>query len=281
MAIFYFNGAVNDNWTELGNWWTDDSFTTQADNLPSNSDSVIIYSDLSSNSGGDPTIVNLTVESGVIGINITVSNIATFNNYSANYAIITGNAIFNDYSVLIGQIYGDATFNDLAHAQQAAYVSGDAIFTADTQYLYFNPIVISGTVIFASTTSITFIVQYFNVSDVNLWTVNSSQKYWIFINAYLSESTSISANLVTFYGNSANDAGVIDSDVILNDISYNNGIINGNVVFNDRSYNHQVAGIINGNAIFNDYSSNRAGLSGTVVVNNRISPNGSSLLGIL
>ena len=62
MATLYFNGAVDNNWNTLGNWWTNSGLSIQATSLPSSSDSVIILEDVDSNSGSEPTVVNMTVD---------------------------------------------------------------------------------------------------------------------------------------------------------------------------------------------------------------------------
>jgi len=69
-ATFYYNdnvGAADGAWNNLSNWWTDSLLTVQATSLPSNLDDVIVknnaseYIFLSSNSGGTPTVRNLTL----------------------------------------------------------------------------------------------------------------------------------------------------------------------------------------------------------------------------
>jgi hypothetical protein len=40
MANYYFNNAVSENWSDLGNWWLDDQFSVPATQLPTNSDTV-------------------------------------------------------------------------------------------------------------------------------------------------------------------------------------------------------------------------------------------------
>ena len=64
MATLYFNGAVDSDWAEIENWWTSDDFTTQASALPSSSDSVVLSSSCDTNSGSEPTVVNLTINDG-------------------------------------------------------------------------------------------------------------------------------------------------------------------------------------------------------------------------
>lgn len=101
----YFTGAVDGEWTNLGNWATGI--------LPTAGDSVIATAGISDNSGGEPTVVNLTMGNGSgLNIDITVTGVATFNGSLENTATITGNAVFNDSSSNGGTVTGNATFND-------------------------------------------------------------------------------------------------------------------------------------------------------------------------
>jgi hypothetical protein len=91
MATFYFNGAVDSDWATLGNWWTSDAFTTQAAALPASGDSVVVTGNIDTNSGSEPTVVNLTCTSpeyasGRISIAVTVTGNATFNGESRIFA---------------------------------------------------------------------------------------------------------------------------------------------------------------------------------------------------
>jgi hypothetical protein len=128
MATLYFNGAVDNNWATLGNWWTDATFTTPATSLPSSSDSVIASSNIASNSGSEPNIVNFTL-TGYISIEITVTGMATFNEDSRlEEGTITGDCTFNHTSRHdnIGNIIGNCIFNDNSYL--FALVDGNCIF---------------------------------------------------------------------------------------------------------------------------------------------------------
>jgi hypothetical protein len=114
MATLYFNDAVDNDWDEIGNWWTSDTFTTQASALPSSSDSVVLSASVTTNSGSSPTVVNLTITDSNLDIEVTVTGMATFNSselYFPNGSII-GNATFNGSSVCSGGIDGHVVFND-------------------------------------------------------------------------------------------------------------------------------------------------------------------------
>ena len=133
MATLYFNGAVDAEWTELGNWWTDAAFTTQATGLPTSADDVIASAYISSNSGGEPTVANFTMNaSGALAIAITVIGNAIFNNGAQNDGTVGGNATFNDSSQnSYGTVTGNATFNDSSYNDGT--VGGNATFN-DSSY---------------------------------------------------------------------------------------------------------------------------------------------------
>ena len=137
MATFYFNGAVDANWQTLGNWWMDDTFTTQATALPTSADDVIASASIYSNSGGEPTVANFTLNdpsnsyASSVEIAITVSGNATFNDTSYNnYGTVTGNATFNDNSYNGGTVTGNATFN--GSSVNYGTVTGEATFNGSS-----------------------------------------------------------------------------------------------------------------------------------------------------
>ena len=116
MATLYYNAAVDTDWQTLGNWWTDDAFTTQASALPSSGDDVVMSANCDINSSSEPTVVNLTVSGSFsFGIALTVTGMATFNDSSYNGGIVTGDATFNDNSHNTNYVNGGATFNDSSY----------------------------------------------------------------------------------------------------------------------------------------------------------------------
>ena len=127
MATLYFDGAVDSDWDEIGNWWTSGAFSTQASALPTSSDSVILSATCDANSGSAPTVVNLTQDSGDLGIAVTVTGNAVFNDSAYNTATVTGNATFNGSSYNEGVVTGSATFND--SSVNVGPVTGTATFT--------------------------------------------------------------------------------------------------------------------------------------------------------
>jgi hypothetical protein len=129
----YFNGAVNGNWNNLGNWWTSGAFSTQASALPTSRDSVVLSKTCNANSGSAPTVVNFTFNDPVgnfpvlgISLTVTVTGTATFNDSADNFGTVTGNAMFNDSTINGGTVIGNATFND--SSRNNGVVSGTATF---------------------------------------------------------------------------------------------------------------------------------------------------------
>jgi hypothetical protein len=113
-ATLYFNGSVDTDWAEIGNWWLDAGSTQPAGRLPASADSVVASVSIQSNSTSAPTsIVDFTLGGGlaVLAIDITVSGVATFNDQAGNNATITGNAVFNDSSTNNGTVTGTITDN--------------------------------------------------------------------------------------------------------------------------------------------------------------------------
>jgi hypothetical protein len=129
VSVLYYNDAESDgDWATLGNWWLDAGNTVAATSLPTASDSVVLTATVSSNSGSQPTIINVTVENVALDIDITVTGMATFNSFAAmNFITVTGNATFNGTSNNTGTVTGNATFND--SSQNFGSVQGTATFT--------------------------------------------------------------------------------------------------------------------------------------------------------
>lgn len=132
MATLYFNGAVDGDWNNLSNWWDDSGFTTPASALPTSSDSVVASATISSNGGSAPTVVNFTINGSnqYLGITLTVTGIATFNDTTYNVGNITGEVEFNDSSAngQLGSIIGNVTFNDNSIHALGANINGNATF---------------------------------------------------------------------------------------------------------------------------------------------------------
>jgi hypothetical protein len=122
-AILYFDGAVDELWTTVGNWWLDDEFSEPAGRLPTSDDSVVATATVTASG---QTVVNFTLTTGVLNGPLTVTGIATFTGESLNEGIVTGNATFNDISENNSTVTGNATFND--ESRNVGNVSGTATF---------------------------------------------------------------------------------------------------------------------------------------------------------
>jgi hypothetical protein len=130
-ATLYFNGAVDDAWTTVGNWWLDAGHTQAAGRLPTSDESVV--ASVSITASGQ-TVVNFTITgfgefvglSGLLDGILTVTGMATFNGTAGNAGSLTGNATFNNGSANGGTVTGDAAFNDAAFNNGT--VNGNATF---------------------------------------------------------------------------------------------------------------------------------------------------------
>jgi hypothetical protein len=123
-ATLYFNGAVDDDWTEVGNWWLDAEHTEPAGRLPTSDDSVVATATVTASG---QTVVNFTLTTGILNGPLTVTGIATFTGgESLNEGIVTGNATFNDSSENNVTVTGNATFND--ESRNVGTVTGTATF---------------------------------------------------------------------------------------------------------------------------------------------------------
>ncbi|MDB5204566.1 MAG: hypothetical protein JWP09_594 [Candidatus Taylorbacteria bacterium] len=105
----YFNGAVDNDWNNLGNWWGDASFVIPATVLPNNSSTVYISAAVNSNSGATPTVNQATFSNGaVIRVSIIATNSVIFNDDSQNLGSVTASVVeFNNSAQNHGDINGN------------------------------------------------------------------------------------------------------------------------------------------------------------------------------
>jgi hypothetical protein len=126
----YFDGAVDDDWAELGNWWLDDEHTQPAGRLPEAVDSVVATASISSNSGSGPTVANFEIDGDNINlaISLTVTGLAVWktNAWMASGATLTGNVQWNGTNGNAGVVNGNATFNDTTFNDGT--INGNATF---------------------------------------------------------------------------------------------------------------------------------------------------------
>jgi hypothetical protein len=128
MATLYFNGAVDNDWDEIGNWWTNSAGTSAAAALPSSSDSVVITAAIYSNSGDEPTVVNIYATANM-DIAITVTGVATFDTGGEYGGNISGAVVFDGTSKVSGSGLASfsritsMTFNDYSSAPYLGFPS--------------------------------------------------------------------------------------------------------------------------------------------------------------
>ena len=237
--IYYFNGAVDNDWNELGNWWMDSTYTTPAENLPSSEDTAYIYATVNSNSGDPISVLSISIYDCVLAVPVTVSEGLSANLESGLLNTITGNVSLLDSSYNEGTIAGDATFYSTSYNSTAGIVENNAIFN-DSSY---NNGTINGNATF------------------NNSSYNNSIVYGIgtFYNSSYNQTDGTLQFDVTFNDSSYNSGYIGDGEggtVIFNNTSQNYGAINYPTTFNDRSINSDDGGSINNNTTFNNYSEN-------------------------
>jgi hypothetical protein len=297
MANMYFNsGAAGGGWETLGNWFMNAGFTDPAVSLPTSSDSVFLFG-WPTNSGPQPTVVNLTTEANVDmditvtgtavfnacgvggGYTLTNTGLATFDGGTSN-GTVTGNATFTTGAQNQGTVGGNATFT--TGAQNQGTVGGNATFS-DNSYNY------NGTVSGNAT---------FNDYSYQNGTVGGDATFY----DYAQNGNTVSGN-ATFNDSSWSNYGTVNGIATFNDNSYiddgsmsdatfndksrmNGGTVGGNATFNDRSY---VTGgsfngglTISGDPVMAGAALGYGGSSGYFVFSRaQLGINGSSILGVI
>ncbi len=232
--IFWYKTGINDNWnTLLGNWWTNEAHTEQAEELPTSGAVVKTLGTVGPSANTDTWTEPYSIDATATGIylsgtssisaemfgNVTFndevsnsSNItgnAIFYNSTQNDGIITGNAIFNNSSIFLsGSVSGNVTFNDFSALNNNGEVDGLATFNDNSTNGSFSTV--NGDAIF-------------NDESINMGPVLG--------NATFNDE---SYNINTVSGNA-----------IFNDITYNQGAIEGYACFRDESYNNgDVGGLL-------------------------------------
>jgi hypothetical protein len=131
-AILYFDGAVDNEWTTVGNWWLDDVHTQPAGRLPTSADSVVAKADITASG---QTVVDFTLDKNgdnfILSGTLTVTGTAAFTGGVETKASITGNATFDGGSYNLGTITGNATFNGSSY--NAGTITGNATFNDDSE----------------------------------------------------------------------------------------------------------------------------------------------------
>jgi hypothetical protein len=168
MSTYYFNEAVDGDWTNLSNWWTNSAFTLSASELPSITDDVYIIGDQGLQYLGENRVVKnvyvgapgnppldgyFTYEDFILsatdsmrfyggGDNGSANTICMapefyFYNNSNNSSSLTGTVYFYDNSANYGEVVGDA-FVYFPHFLLGGTVTGTTTYVGYGQTYYFN-----------------------------------------------------------------------------------------------------------------------------------------------
>jgi hypothetical protein len=116
-VTLYFNGAVDGDWAEVGNWWLDAEHTQAAGRLPAEIDSVVAtaFITASGQTVVDFTLSDPTESAPEFNGTLTVTGLAYFeDNGVALWGTIIGNAAFSDGAANSGNVTGTATFTGSA-----------------------------------------------------------------------------------------------------------------------------------------------------------------------
>jgi hypothetical protein len=132
-VTLYFDGAVDGEWTTVGNWWLDAGHNEPAGRLPAEIDSVVATASITASGQTvvDFTLNDLNEAFFSFDGTLTVTGNGTFNSTSLNDGTIAGNAVFNDAAQNIGNIAGTAVFNGAS--KNDATVTGSATFNDTAQ----------------------------------------------------------------------------------------------------------------------------------------------------
>jgi hypothetical protein len=202
----YFNGAVDGNWGELGNWWMDPAYTIPAIDFPEVGDSVTIDGVVISNSFGAIFVDSLSVIN-----NGSISGVGPIN--------LTYNANFEDNAVLGSSLElhaenGDVTFNSNS--------------TAGASSIYATRVMFNGT---SKNTGASFVVSEasnggitFNGDAYNQGTIAAGSFVVFTQNSY--NDTDGEINATTTFSNSSRNLGLVTGVTKFKDSSYNSGAIN-------------------------------------------------------
>jgi len=154
----YFYSAVNNDWNTLGNWFVDRDHTLSSDSLPTDEDTAVILSDISSNSGSfiADTIIfdNGDLNNSFNGYTISeVRHIILINGRQlAGYGTIgsTGTRVQIDlydncklYFSSSTTIYGDVNFHETSYIDnnsQSVTIEGNVVVTSSGGNSNYQPI---------------------------------------------------------------------------------------------------------------------------------------------
>jgi hypothetical protein len=207
----FFNGAVNAEWHNLGNWWDDLAFTQPASALPTELDDVNIVATVSTNAGDPVVVKTLTV--------------ASSSHFGIDATVLEG-AVFTDSSVLdAATITGTSTFSGAS--RNAGHVAGDAIFST-TYFDGFAPTL--GVITLTGTTT------WDGTIDGVAYTVDMSPvtSYQFFDQSSLSIGGT--ATGIALFHDDSYLLGTVEGDAEFHGSSYATGEVTGNAMFDTLYY---------------------------------------------
>lgn len=257
--IKYFNGAINDDWSTLGNWWNDAGFSVHSAGFPTGQDEIVVSANINnkSNMMDSTTIYKATFSgSANLGIGITVDDVSVFNNTSAINmgGSVTGLAEFNDSASTLGgsTVYGTSSFYDTS--TNTGTVNGNACFdtTATNSGTVTGTVSVCGyiaprTLYFRGHVDHNWNTLANWYTDAGFSTPAASLPASIdsvvsSVSIELNTGGAASVQTLTLNGTSTLGISVtVASSTIFNDMSYNNGgTITGSARFNTGYYNNGV-----------------------------------------
>jgi hypothetical protein len=290
MANLYYNAAVDTDWSTLGNWWTDSSYSTPASSLPSSNDDVSIDGDLYTISSGEAVVnyvygggnvsprptMNIELTANLAGFNFNIGSSGVFNilgtneaNYGGLYVALIGES--TNYGTIncpsgTFQMQGGSSNNGIINGNCRLLGSINNIAGTIIGNCVFNPPDGNETIVGWNEGSISGVCSFYN-SNYN--TGNITGNCTFYDSSYNEYPGTITGN-VTFNDNSGNGnwdtynnntgGGDIVGDVIFNDSSTHIAVspqeakITGNITYNDYSYRAYCTTHSN-NVVFNDNSS--------------------------
>lgn len=283
----YFNGASDNYWNNLNNWWKDSGCTVAATFLPTSIDSVIASANITSNSGSSPTIVNFTMNGSVyISIVLTATGTATFNDSSNPNYITATNIVFNNnsYTTSSSNLTGDCTFNDSSILVSGASITGNATFN-DSSIKRGN---VSGSITYNSTyhDANGRMSYYFsgnsdhNWNNTSNWIVVASDNSTTNVNSDIGLPTSIDNVTAASYIDSDSSYSATMNNFTIGSSDYVSITlcVNGIATFNDNSY---FSGSLtcNSTAVFNNNSFNFGNVTTATFNDNSINGTNGSVSG--
>jgi len=257
-ATYYFNNAVNQDPTELGNYWNDSDQTDPATQLP------------------DFSVDEVTIVSGA-----TFNGSITFNFNAENNGTIEGNAIFHDTSSNNGTVIGDVTFYGDT-TQDRGQIIG-----VKTRYYTTN---ISPNIGFDATSLVIAdgcdvdlsnleyddtIIDFITLNGGHFFKQNQPvlPKYY-FTNTV--DSDPVELGNYWYNSNFTWQAEALPAFSVDRVIVVSGATFNGDIKFNGKAVNN---GTITGNAVFNDESVNNGTIEGNAIFKNGSSQNNGTVIG--